>query len=252
MITGDRLGPRWEIDAMSGIRAGLRDLFRRSGHDLASDRALDLAESLKEFQADPKVVFDVGAYKGESTRFYRESFPGCEVHAFEPDLDVFKELSASLGDQPGVTLNNVAVGASPGPRRYFVNVDPAMNSLLEPGTEMWGSVARETTVDVITLDDYCAQKGIASIGLLKTDTQGFDLEVLKGAAKLMDAGQVRLVLTEILFADQYKEAARIEDIFRFMRERGYKFSSFYNWHFRRHAVAGFCDALFLHPSILPV
>jgi hypothetical protein len=116
---------------------------------------------------------------------------------------------------------------------------------------MWGSVARETTVDVITLDDYCARAGVASIGILKSDTQGYDLEVLRGAGRLMDEGRISLILTEILFADQYKDGARIEDIFRFMRERGYKFSTFHNWHYRRHAVAGYCDALFVHPSILP-
>jgi FkbM family methyltransferase len=241
---------------MGGIRLGLRELFRRSGYDVVSlkrsKRELDLAADLKEFLADPKVIFDVGAFKGQSTQFYREHFPGSELHAFEPDPDVFKELTTALGGQPGVTLNNVAAGAAAGPHRYFVNADPAMNSLLAPGPEMWGQVARETTVDVITLDDYCAGKGIGSIGILKTDTQGYDLEVLKGAAKLMDAGKISLIITEILFADMYQEGARIEDIFRWMRERGYKFSTFYNWHYRRHAVAGFCDALFLHPSILPV
>jgi hypothetical protein len=67
----------------------------------------------------------------------------------------------------------------------------------------------------------------------------------------MEAGRISLILTEILFGDMYKDSARIEDIFRFMREHRYKLSTFYNWHYRRHAVAGFCDALFVNPGILP-
>jgi FkbM family methyltransferase len=240
---------------MSWIRSGLHELVRYTGYELVSrkthKRELDLAADLKEFLADPKVMFDVGSYKGKSIRFYREHFPGCAIHAFEPDPDVFQELSSAMSGEQGVTLNNVAVGATPGPHRFFVNSDSEMDSLLEPGPEMWGSVAKETTVEVTTLDDYCASKGIESIGILKTDAQGYDLEVLKGAKKLLEAGRISLILTEILFADMYKDSARIEDIFRFMREHRFKLSTFYNWHYRRHAVAGFCDALFVNPGILP-
>jgi FkbM family methyltransferase len=249
------LGESVEIDTMGWIRSGLHQLARNFGYELVSrntnKRDLDLAEDLKEFVADPKVIFDVGAHKGQSTRFYRGHFPGSEIHAFEPDPDLFKELSTAMHGQQGVTLNNVALGSTPGPHRFFVISDSHMNSLLEPGPQIWGTVTRETTVEVVTLGDYCAGKGIESIGLLKIDTQGYDLEVLKGARRLLEAGRISLVLTEILFADMYKDSGKIEDVFRLMREHRYKLSTFYNWHYRRHAVAGFCDALFVHSDIVP-
>jgi FkbM family methyltransferase len=249
------LGESLEIETMGWIRSGLHELVRSFGYELVSrkknKREEDLAEDLKHFVADPKVIFDVGAHKGQSTRFYLEHFPGCEIHAFEPDPDIFKELSAALNGQRGVTLNNVALGSVAGPHKFFVNSDSYMNSLLEPGPQIWGKVTNETTVEVTTLDDYCARKGIASIGILKTDTQGYDLEVLKGARGLMEAGKISLILTEILLADMYKDSARIEDFFKLTREHRYKLSTFYNWHYRRHALAGFCDALFVHSDIVP-
>jgi FkbM family methyltransferase len=240
---------------MSWIRSGIRELIRYSGYDLVSrktnKREQDLAADLKEFAVDPKVIFDVGANTGQSTRFYLENFPGCQIHSFEPDADLFKELSDAMSGERTVTLNNVAVGSTPGPHKFFVNSDSYMNSLLEPGPQIWGSVTKESTVEVITLDDYCARKGIASIGILKTDTQGFDLEVLRGARGLLEAGRINLVLTEIIFADMYKDSAKIEDVFRLMREHRYKLATFYNWHYRKHAVAGWCDALFVHSALVP-
>jgi FkbM family methyltransferase len=240
---------------MGLIRSGMHELVRYFGYELVSrdtsKRELDLAEDLKLFVADPKVIFDVGAHTGQSTRFYHQQFPSSEIHAFEPDPDLFKELWAGLGRERGVTLNDTAVGSTPGPHRFFVNSDSHMNSLLEPGPQIWGKVTREATVEVVTLDDYCVRKGIERIGILKSDTQGYDLEVLKGASNLMEAGRISVIVTEILLADMYKDGARIEDIFRLMRERRYKLSTFYNWHYRKHAVAGFCDALFVHPDILP-
>ena len=43
----------------------------------------------------------------------------------------------------------------------------------------------EVPVRVETLDGYCERHGIDSIDLLKVDTQGYDLNVLKGAAGRM-------------------------------------------------------------------
>src|SRR3954471_6435418 len=201
---------------MSWIRSGLRELIRYSGHDPSGGkperRGEDLAADLKGFVADPKVIFDVGANKGQSARYYLENFPDCQVHAFEPVAELFQDLSAAMEGERSVTLNNVAVGATPGPHRFLVNSDFYMSSFLEPGPQAWGAVTRETTVEVVTLDDYCARKGIESIDVLKSDTQGYDLEVLKGARGLMEAGRIGLILVEIIFAELYKDGARVEDI----------------------------------------
>ena len=48
------------------------------------------------------------------------------------------------------------------------------------GPAVRGTITGEVDVSVITLDDYCSELGIARVDLLKIDTQGYDLEVLKG------------------------------------------------------------------------
>ena len=52
------------------------------------------------------------------------------------------------------------------------------------------------TITLTTLDIYCEERGIEEIGLLKIDTEGFDLEVLKGGAEMLKHQRVSFIQTE--------------------------------------------------------
>ncbi|MBC7927997.1 MAG: FkbM family methyltransferase, partial [Bryobacteraceae bacterium] len=52
------------------------------------------------------------------------------------------------------------------------------------------------------LAHFCNTLAVEDISLLKTDTEGFDLDVLQGAESLLSAGRVFLVLVEVGFSDQ--------------------------------------------------
>jgi FkbM family methyltransferase len=41
---------------------------------------------------DPSVVFDVGAYLGQTTMHFRKSFPTASIHCFEHVDENFKKL----------------------------------------------------------------------------------------------------------------------------------------------------------------
>ena len=43
-------------------------------------------------QTSSPVIFDVGAHRGESVKFFKEIFPNSSIYSFEPDLENFKEL----------------------------------------------------------------------------------------------------------------------------------------------------------------
>ncbi len=51
-------------------------------------------------------------------------------------------------------------------------------------------------VQIDTIDDYCERAGIDHIDILKSDTQGYDLEVLRSAGKMLSAGKIKLVYLE--------------------------------------------------------
>jgi FkbM family methyltransferase len=188
------------------------------------------------------VVFDVGAHAGDTVEIFRHVLPTCELHAFEPGPATFKGLEAATGGMRDVHLVNAGVGAVSGRAMLIESDHSNLSSFLPPG-EVWGHVVGETPVEMTTLDDYCLRAGVDRIHLLKSDTQGYDFEVLKGAATLMSRGAVQLVLTEVIFSRLYEDIAPFDEMYRLLRENGFRLVAFYNtaWQNER---ASWCDALF--------
>ena len=153
----------------------------------------DIAISLRDI-AFP-VVLDVGANIGQSAAGFRHLLPGSIIHCFEPNRSAYLELEQNTAGLADLHLNQVAVGATTGVLRFFEYDDSQMSSFLSGGPAGRGTITDEVDVSVITLDDYCSELGIARVDLLKIDTQGYDLEVLKGTEGLLGSGRVGLVYT---------------------------------------------------------
>lgn len=131
------------------------------------------------------------------------------------------------------------------------NSHSVMTSLLPLGPIGWGDIIRTTLVPVRTVDELLEAEAIPWLDILKCDTQGFDLHVLKGAAKSLAAGSIGLVTCEINFMEMYKDGATLDEIYRFMTDRNYRLVSFYN--INRHANAiMWADALFVSNVLSPV
>jgi FkbM family methyltransferase len=153
-------------------------------------------------------TFDVGANIGYHTLLLaRLVAGGGVVHAFEPEPENFGRLDAhvTLNRLENVVLNQAGACAVQGPvtLHLFPEGFNAWHSLrplelpnpYNPGATV--ATEREVTVDGITLDGYCADRGVERIDLLQLDVEGAELEVLEGASGLLDAGAIERVLFEV-------------------------------------------------------
>lgn len=178
----------------------------------------------------PRIAVDVGANTGEvSAALLALDF---QVHAFEPYAPVYEELCRRLKDRPGFVPHAVAVGPSDGELVLHVPV-------ARPGSA-WGEASqycslvdhalpagelnagRAIPVPVRSLDSLHRTGEVpAEVGLVKIDTEGFDLEVVRG----MGEHAYALVMAE--FWDQDFVLARsgavhrLDDLVAEMRRRGY-------------------------------
>jgi len=195
----------------------------------------------------PIIAFDVGGNTGQSVETLKRVMPQCEVHSFEPSPTTYELLAKNAEAYTDVYLNNLAVGSSCTERTFLENVYSDMSSFLEPSGSGWGEMVKETTVQVTTLDRYCEEKNIPYVSILKTDTQGYDFEVLKGATGLMADNRIQLILTEIIFSDMYKGLPAFDEMYRFLLDRRFRLVSFYQFYYQSD-IASWTDALFINPS----
>jgi hypothetical protein len=54
----------------------------------------------------------------------------------------------------------------------------------------------EELIKLDTIDNYCTQKNIAHIDFLKIDVEGFELNVLKGAKKMLENNAIEFIQFE--------------------------------------------------------
>jgi FkbM family methyltransferase len=232
----------WRIEA----RTRLQQALRRSGYELRRFDGLGvhpLADARRILEHGAPVVFDVGANTGQTITRIRHFMRGATVHSFEPSETAFAKLQERHGADPAVRLNRLALGAAHEERELFENVSSDMSSFLPLGEDGWGSVTGTTVVPVDTLDSYCERARVETIDLLKIDTQGFELEVLRGAARMLADGRIALVLAEVHFAAVYEGAPSFCDVQELLARDGFALVSIYDVHHVGHR-AGWCDAMF--------
>lgn len=221
-------------------------IIRLGPQALGGDPYHDLATLVR--QPRP-LVFDVGANLGQTVRKLQKVLPQATIHSFEPGPGTYARLQENCRNLPGVELWNVGLGSHPGELKFYENSQSELSSFLPLGPEGWGQVEREVTVAVDTIDHFCQEHAIDFIDILKTDTRGFDLEVLKGAERMLSEGRIGLVFTEISIAEIYQDGACLDELYGWMRGHGYRLVTFYRVAFRG-GLASSTDALFVHPDYL--
>jgi FkbM family methyltransferase len=208
----------------------------------------DIARLLADVSSP--TVFDVGANTGQSVAIFRELLPGCVIHSFEPSPSTFIELEENVRGLENVRLVNAGIGSDKATRVLFESSNSAWSSFLQPTIRgAKDSIVGETEIAVITLDDYCRSARIDRIDLLKIDTQGYELEVLRGSAGLIAESRIRLIYLEMAFWDLYEGRPPFDVLYRALLGHGFRLVALYDYRREKPSmVAGECDGLFaLHP-----
>lgn len=235
----------------------IRRVLRALGYDLRRIAAVSnniVGQNLWDDMASLAVskcpvVFDVGANVGQTVTRMRSRFPGCTLHSFEPSPASFHRLMSNCAGIADVHLWNFALGSSRGEKRFLENFRSDMSSFLPLGESGWGEVINETSVLVDTVDAFCAENEIQRIDILKSDTQGYDLEVLKGAQDMMASKRISLIYFEVIFSDMYRGIGSFSEAYELLVRNGFRLVSFYDlWYQGRLASA--TDALFVHESVI--
>jgi FkbM family methyltransferase len=157
-------------------------------------------------------VLDVGANLGQYRNFLRDEvgFEGLIV-SFEPIPSHVRTLSERARSDELWVVEGYALGESTGEAPFNVMANSQFSSFLTPDHnavelfEAENQISRQVTVPVRILDDVfpdIKRRFNCKSVYLKLDTQGYDLEVLKGAANTLST--IRALQTEASVKPIYK------------------------------------------------
>jgi FkbM family methyltransferase len=212
----------------------IQKILGRFGYRLTSLRKIGSepwqdVQILLEGKPSP-LFFDVGAHRGETLAGMAQQFPGAVIHSFEPDPENFAKLQQVAGQFPHARVHPLALGDQAGTSKLVCNSFSMTNSLLEAGADSKGDAFRkvgEVAVTVTTIDEFCRAHQITDIDFLKTDCQGFDLRVLKGAAGLLAQQRINLIMCEGIFDAEYVGQGWFYEILQYLTSLGYAPVSFH-------------------------
>jgi FkbM family methyltransferase len=164
----------------------------------------------------PKTIIDVGAASGTPALY--EVFPEARHILIEPLEEYISHLDSLVSRLNRAEYIIAAATATPG--NIVINVHPDLvGSSIYKEDEDSDVNGVERTIPAMTLDDICFERGTEGPYLIKIDTQGSELEVLKGAKTVLK--DTEFVILEVSLFEFFKDGPQIYDCMNFMKEHGF-------------------------------
>ena len=146
--------------------------------------------------------------------------PALRIFAFEPVSETFEILRRETRRWPNVAVYPYAMGDAAGSAEIHLHDLSVMNSLVGGP----GATGATETVEIRTVDGMMRELGLDFIHFLKIDTEGFESQVLAGAAEALAEGRIGILQAEFHLI----EAEGLQRIHSLLAPQGYELQGLYN------------------------
>ena len=160
---------------------------------------------IKKKQLNLKYFFDIGAHMGTYSDLILRNFKNCKILMFEPQKNIFKKIQIKYKNKRNIKIYNYAISDKSTFKNIYINrhgltsslstLDLKNNKYLQLKARLFGTtgpgmILKKTKVKTRTLNKIIKSR---KIDLVKIDTEGHELEVLKGMKKSIKNIQCILV-----------------------------------------------------------
>lgn len=192
-------------------------------------KIFDVYDRIFKIIGPGSTVLDIGANKGDhSYQFYLHG--ARYLHSFEPDPAICTLLGARMRKYAKIDVfspwvHNYGIGDQAGELTFYRTQDSINSSFIKP--DAWVKpTGEELKIEVTTLDNVVKHYDIKHIDFLKVDTQGYDLNVIKGGLHALT--MTRFVCFEMVLVHMYEEARYIAEFEAYLKPLGFRLYSLSN------------------------
>ena len=223
------------------LKLYFRKFLNTLGYDLILKRNRNfdsiIRDCFEKIQVIPKVVVDVGASDGSSLDRFNLLFDSPKIYAFECNPDLadqlvikYKEsririMSMGLGSKAGhiwFNNHNSSIGSS-----SILDFNPEAN--FASRRNLSDLTVERLLAEIITLDQFyekekqeLKKEGGGEIDFLKIDTQGTELDVLRGASNLLKKQLIKFIELEIITTPAYLSQEKWSMTIDYLLSNGYQ------------------------------
>ena len=182
------------------------------------------------------VVFDIGAHYGETIKLFYKNLKLEKIYSFEASPVNFKILqkNALKYDNKKIEIHNYGIGekisndyinqtaesSSSTINKLNINSKYFKKKLKILNIKKKEAFYQKIPIKIITLDHFIEDKKIECIDLLKIDTEGYELNVLKGLKKYNK--KIKLIYFEHHYDDMIVKNYKFGHIHELLKNYGFK------------------------------
>tara|TARA_X000000950_G_scaffold204280_1_gene245940 strand:- start:1966 stop:2685 length:720 start_codon:yes stop_codon:yes gene_type:complete len=169
---------------------------------------------LKKNLNDVEIFFDIGSHKGTYTDLIINNFDVKQVSMFEPQKTIYKFIKKKYIKNKKIKIYNQAISDKKNKQILYINKHDLTSSLskidkknryLNLKARLFGGnindmIKKKSEVDSCKLSEIIKKSRISKIDLMKIDTEGHELQVLKGTGSFLKKN-VNYMLIEIHNSD---------------------------------------------------
>ena len=180
-------------------------------------------------------LVDVGAHHGETIKNFKKYFNNSEIHSFEASSINFKVLNNKHNNQTDhkIFLKNFGLSDEKKMHKIKQLLESSSTTISKInenskyfkkkmrilGTEK-SEYSKEIEISLETFDNYFLMKKLNKIDLLKIDTEGHEMYVLKGCKKTLKF--INFIYFEHHYDDMLDKGYTFSDINKFLKINGFK------------------------------
>ena len=228
----------------------IKKIFAYVGLEIKFKKNLNFDEIYKKYIKKNPVIIDIGANEGQSINRFNLIFNNCIIHSFEPIKKCFDKMVKDHPNKKNIK-NNYALSDKNTNKVFFINkhsYTSSFNRINKSYDQLHEKDKTKNNIKVKTMKlyTYVDLNKIKKIDILKIDTQGHELNVLKGAKNSFKKNIFHFVEVEIILCNYYIKKINLHEIDRLMFENNFDLFNLQEFVYSKNNQIKWFDMLYIN------